>query len=221
MARPVQRALATAVLLGAGAVAVAPDTAAAQDETSFYATPFIGVAFFPSDLTEADENFGAFKVQNGPAYGVNAGAARLFGNLGLEALLVYSPAVTLADIVGTSGVLGFDTDIVIYGANVTYALADSRSAVVPTLSAGAGALSYSLDFGDDTIDNSETDIMFDLGISLDLAITESIAVRFDLRDYINTTKSADAGESELFTSDGEDGSTQQNIFLTAGLRIGS
>lgn len=221
MARPVQRALATAVLLAAGAVAVSPHAAAAQDEASFYATPFIGVAFFPSDLTEADENFGSFKVQNGPAYGVNAGAARLFGGLGLEALFVYSPAVTLADVVGTSGVLGFDTDIVIYGANVTYALADARSAVVPMVSAGAGGLSYSLDFGDESVDNSETDIMFDFGISLDLAITESIGVRFDLRDYLNSTKSAAAGESELFTSDGEDGSLQQNIFLTAGVRIGS
>lgn len=202
-----------------------PGSAIAQDETYFYGAPWIGTAFFAGSIgTEVSGSLAAAKskISNAPAYGAFVGL-RLNSRFGIEAVFSYLPSTILTDVATNevSPKFGYDLNIVVFGGNLAYAFSTSKTSIIPYLTAGAGAVSFSPDkelFADEELNpKSSTDFMFNFGAGLDIPISDVVLMKIDLRDYITST----TGSFALFPDIEGNKSTIHMIVLSAGVMFRS
>ena len=163
-------------------------------------TAFAGGALFLSDLADrivpaGAEGINTPKMGNGIVVGGNIGVR--FGQLSLEGTLGFIPGSYTGT--RTSGSVSVDTQVLIYGGSLLYTLPSENQLMEVFLAGGAGAKSHSPDIGE-----SQTNVYGSVGGGLRIFVTPTMALRFEVRDYISP-----------FT----DGNLQQDVLITAGLSL--
>lgn len=199
------------VVLGLAVLAL-PNVVSAQARVEV--TAFAGAAVFASDLTDV---FGGDQIvqslDNAIAFGAHVGAR--FSSFSIEG----TAAIVPTDLISESAALGVapsvSQTVLMLGVDVLYDL--GGEAFEPFLAAGVGIKSYS---ADDPLSppgfESGIDPAFNIGVGGRLWITESAAIRIDLRDYISTFDAFD-----LIPDSGEDAKLQNDLLLTVGISFTS
>jgi hypothetical protein len=182
------------VLMTAAALsAMVVGTASAQTmPVEIEVTPAVGGTLFlgdlPGDLGEIDD---AFTV-GGRA------AVRFADRFGVGATVLYAPT-TITSVTGASSDLGVWS----YGLDLSYHALEPGSMVRPFLVGGVGAKSYDFEEAD-----TETQLMWNLGGGIDIAVHPRATLRLEARDYMSYFDTGIAGiDDEL----------QHDLALTAGL----
>lgn len=203
------RMLATfCVLISLGVLAPVP---LAAQESYFYVNPNIGTGFFFGDLDEESAQFSAFQFDNTPTYGANVGM-RLNGQIGVEGSFTFMPSDATFELLQPTGglpagtVAGFNTTLLAYTANLSYAFASPKTSVAGFVIGGAGGLT--IDPDSEGFD-SQTTIVFNLGAGLEVPVSDVTLLRLELRDYLFNT--------DLFVAEGADGKTVNGLVLSGGL----
>jgi hypothetical protein len=194
-----------------------------ESSTTFYVSPWIATAFFGGDVGE-QQSIPGFSVEkasinNAPGFGLFAGV-RVANRLMIEGVFGYLPSTMLLPTSSADLNIqqGYDLNLLIYGGNVGYAFTSSKTAVVPYLSGGAGAISFSPEDAAKAFPTSPettSEFMFNFGGGLEIPISEVVWMRLDLRDYIVST----TGDFSLFPS--EDSSSLNTIVFAGGLSFRS
>jgi opacity protein-like surface antigen len=186
---------------------LAAHTASAQaPPVKLELTPFAGGALFVSELPSAfrlDTGLGGTTTLTGVefddavAFGGRAGL-RIADRFGVGASLLYAPLTY-----STSTTSDQDGGLYAYGVDFSYHAVDLSERLAPFVVAGVGAKSY--DFEDADL---KTDFMWSAGAGLDVALTRTVGLRLEARDYMS-----------LFDPmiDGLDEKLQHDIVLSAGL----
>jgi hypothetical protein len=203
------------MLLALGALSAAAVPAAAQ--ARFQITPFGGAMIFASELSDpfpaSDPVYSAQTMNNSIAFGAHGGLR--FGQFAVEATVAYAPAtmVTFEEDQPSDEVqlaVFSDQAVMILGANLLYYLPQSSPFIELFLTAGGGIKRYSEADPFGGWDDGESDPTFDVGAGFQLAVSPSMSVRIDLRDYISTFD-PDVNGEELATK------SQHDILLGFGL----
>jgi hypothetical protein len=204
------RVLSVAVCLG---VLLLPGERAAAQGAEFEITPFIGGAFFLSDLGPArNGTLGAATVNdlvqsNNNSFAIGGRVGLSFGVVAIEGTFAYVPTeiATVGDVTHAA-----DQSIILAGADVLL-----KKAVNPFFGLfAAGGVGIKSSSADDPFEELQlqplgfsagTDFMFDVGAGIWLDLFPSAALRFDVRDYISSF-------DVLGVS-----TTQHDLLVTAGL----
>ena len=206
----------SAMLLALGTLSAAAVPAAAQ--ARFQITPFGGGMIFASDLSDeffiGDVGFSGQTLNNSIAFGVHGGMR--FGQIAVEGTVGYAPAtmVTFSDEEISDEVqlaVFSDQSVLILGANLLYYLPQSSPFIEIFLTGGGGIKRYSEEDPFGGWDAGESDPTFDVGAGFQLAVSPSMSVRIDLRDYISTFDPDGPDFEELPTK------SQHDILLGFGL----
>jgi len=206
----------SAVVLAFGVLSAAAVPAAAQ--ARFQITPFGGGMIFASDISDeffiGDVGFSGQTLNNSIAFGAHGGLR--FGQIAVEATVAYAPATMVtfseAEISDEVQLAVFsDQSVMILGANVLYYLPQSSPFVEIFLTGGGGIKRYSEEDPFGGWESGESDPTFDVGAGLQLAVSPSLSVRIDLRDYISTFDPDGPDSDELATKG------QNDILLGFGL----
>lgn len=183
-------------------------------QARFQVTPFGGGMVFASDLSDAfslgDIDFEGQTLNNSVALGVHAGVR--FGSIAVEGTVAYAPAtmVSISDAEFDQDVkvaVFSDQDVLILGANALFYLPRSSPFFEFFLTGGGGIKKYSQADPFGGWEDGASDPTFNLGAGLQLAVSPTVSMRIDLRDYIS---SFDPGG-------GLEKKTQQDILIAAGV----
>lgn len=172
----------------------------------FELAPAAGAMLFASDLPsefQLTSEFGDALTLSGveidPALAVGGRVGvRVGERFGIGASLLYSPLTY-----STSTAAEQDGDLYTYGADVSYHATGLSERVAPFVIAGVGAKSYGFDGAD-----TETDLMWNAGLGVDVGLSPNLALRLEARDYMSMFDPA---------VDGLDEELQHDIGLSAGL----
>ena len=204
------RVFSVALCLG---VLLLPNGRAAAQGAEFELSPFVGGAFFLSDLSPArNGTVGAATVNgliqsNETSFAVGGRVGLSFGAVAVEGTFAYIPTeiATVGDVTHSA-----DQGILLLGADVLL-----KKAVSPFFGVfAAGGVGIKSSSADDPFEelqlqplgfSSGTDFMFDVGGGIWLDLFPSAALRFDVRDYISSFEVL--GET----------TTQHDLLITAGL----
>lgn len=194
-------------------VLLSPAKSVAAQGVEVELSPFFGAALFLSDLGPArDGTLGTSTVpdlvqSNESSFSLGGRLGFDFGAVTVEGVLAYIPTE-----IATTGntTHAADQSIILAGADLIL-----KKEVNPFLgvflAGGAGIKSYSADdpFEELQLDplgfESGTDFSFDIGAGARLALTESAALRLDVRDYISSFEVL------------EESTTQHDLLVTLGL----
>ena len=168
--------------------------------TTFELTAFAGGALFMSDLADfivppGEERMENPKMGNGVALGAHAGLR--FGQVSMEGTLGFIPGSYSGTTTG--GQMSIDTNVMLFGGSLLYTLPSENQLMEVFLAGGAGGKIHSPSEGD-----SQTNVYGSVGAGLRIFMSQSMALRFEARDYISP-----------YT----DGNLQNDLLITVGLSI--
>lgn len=195
---------------------VAAFAAVPAEAQRFDGTVFAGAAFMTQDLSDeftVDTGDGTIRTavqahENGLAVGAHLGVR--WDRFAVEGSVAWVPTKLTTRIDGLEDVTD-DQTILMLSANVLYDLY-SGSFFDVFAAGGVGVKSYSADDSGGGFE-AGSDAMFNAGLGARMAISPSLSLRLDARDYIS---SFDAFES-IEGSD-QSAKTQHDILVTIGLR---
>lgn len=186
------------------------------DAQHFDGTIFAGAALMTQDLTDeftvnvdGQIRTAVQSHDNGLALGAHLGVR--WDRLAVEGTLAWIPTNLVTTIEGVEDITE-DQTILILGGSVLYDIVPGRFFDV-FVAGGAGVKRYSADDPGGGFEGG-MDFMFNAGLGARLAISETLSIRMDARDYISTF---DAFE-DIDGSD-EDAKMQHDILITVGLRF--
>jgi outer membrane beta-barrel protein len=191
------------VVLAIGFLPVQP--LKAQTPLQLDITPFAGAAVFPGDLADelllcgglVCDRIDGVGMKAGVAFGVHGGVR--FGAWSVEGTFALVPtSLEGTSIIGQT--VSVDTNLTLYGVDLLYTLPTENPLLEVFLAGGAGAKTHS-----PSDEESQTNVMGNLGAGVRVWLSPSMAVRFEGRDYISSF-------------DSEGGSSLQNdILFSVGL----
>ncbi|MBA2565802.1 MAG: outer membrane beta-barrel domain-containing protein [Gemmatimonadetes bacterium] len=202
--RSVRSLLITATLLTLGAIPALAQLGARSVEVE----PFVGWLSFDDDLLLASS------IGFGGRLGYN-----LTDNWAIEGTFNYTPGAEF-DLEGFDDDVEDDLDIpqttvMLAHANLNYNVLLNNSRLVPFLTAGGGIASFNVDNDDGIDEDSSTDGEVNAGGGLKLFLSETVALRGDLRNHwiFASVPNEDPDES----GDEEDAVTTSNLELSGGV----
>jgi hypothetical protein len=167
-------------------ILIVPLSVAAQQPSGVYVTPYIGVTFPVGTIGLDLPDFPAADISTSAVFGGNLGY-RMGSGFAIEGMLVYISSNGIIDFNNPEGFLAaFHLDALLYGGNLTYYFGGEKTAVVPFVTGGAGGINWSTGLPDD-LSPSNSELFFDLGIGLEIPISEKIYLRYTLIDYFTST----------------------------------
>ena len=179
----------------------------------FEGSVFVGAALPTQNLTDefALNVDGAVRTalqshENALTFGANAGVR--WDRLAVEGQFAYIPTNILTEISGLEDVTT-DQTILMFSGNVLYDILPGDFFDVFVVG-GAGIKSYSADDPAGGF-SAGSDFMFNFGAGGRLAVTEVLALRLDVRDYISTFDAFEDANSD------EGAKTQHDVLITIGL----
>jgi len=205
---------AASATLALGFVLAAPVLAVAQTAapgTVLRLSPYAGYMVFGNYL---DGPLGT-SVSNAPGvlYGTQVGLS-LSQNLSLIGNIGYTQADIRVGVPIFGGISVGHSQILMYDAGLEYDLGSSKAGALPFspfIQAGAGAMRYNIDAS--VLTTQATNFAGNVGLGADFSLGRGVALRLLAKDYIGKFDFQDA------TGFGVNGSTANNIALTAGLRL--
>jgi hypothetical protein len=208
----IRRHLAIAALvaltapLGRSVAAQAPNSG-----TVLHISPYAGYMVFGSYLKGP---FGT-SVTSAPGllYGAQAGLS-LSPNLSLVGNAGYTASSIQVGVPILGGLSIGNSSMLMYDAGLEYNFSASRESTLPFspfVQAGVGAMKY--DISASVVTTHATNFAGNIGAGADFALGHGLALRLLAKDYIGKFNFQDA------TGLGINGSTANNIALTAGLRF--
>ncbi|MFI5228283.1 MAG: outer membrane beta-barrel protein [Gemmatimonadales bacterium] len=201
--------LALGLALAAFSPAAAQSTA--PPGTVLHLSPYAGYMVFGNYLNGP---LGT-SVSNAPGvlYGTQVGLS-LSNNLSLIGNIGYSNAdIQVGVPIFGDRSLG-QSSILMYDAGLEYSLGGSKAGGLPFspfIQAGAGAMRYNINAS--ILTTQATNFAGNVGVGADFSLGRGVALRLLAKDYIGKFNFQDA------TGFGINGSTANNIALTAGLRL--
>ena len=199
--------------LGLGLLVSAPSAGqTAAPGTAFHLSPYAGYMVFGNYLNGP---LGT-SVSNAPGvlYGTQVGLS-LSENLSLIGNIGYTQADIKVGVPIFGGVSVGHSQILMYDAGLEYDLGSSKAGALPFspfIQAGVGAMRYNIDAAS-VLTTQATNLAGNVGLGADFSLGRGVALRLLAKDYIGKFNFQDA------TGFGVDGSTANNIALTAGLRL--
>lgn len=111
--------------------------------------------------------------------------------------------------------VGNETTVILAHGNLNYNFMLPNSKLVPFLTAGGGIANFNVDNDDQIEEESETDGLVNFGGGLKLFLSETIAVRGDIRDHLifASRPNQDPGQPD----DEEDSETTSNFEISGGV----
>lgn len=204
---------------------------AAQDGAQFQITPFAGGVAFTQDLADITEAglglpFVRQSLTNSGAFGTHVGVR--FGQLAVEGTVGFAPTTLVTPSSepvestenGVEAEIGVTQDqtVLLLGGSVLYYL-PVNPFLEAYLAGGVGAKNYTeADFFGGW-DAGETDLGFNLGAGLELAVSRSVGVRLDVRDWVSTFDAFANQRDQDPDEEIVESETQHDIFWNIGLRI--
>lgn len=193
-------------LLGFLLIVGAARPAAAQlGAGSWEVTPFAGAVSFDDDLfLNTTAGFGARLGYN------------FTDNWALEGTFNYTPGADLDLGVDNDEDLNLpQTTVMLAHANLNYNLLLNESKLVPFLTAGGGLANFNVDNDDNIDEDSETDGEINAGGGLKLFLSETVALRGDVRNHwiFASIPNQDSGD----TDDEADAESTSNLEFSAGV----
>ena len=183
-------------------VATAIPAAAQLGAGSWEVEPFVGVTSYDDDLfLDTTTGFGGRLGYN------------FTDNWALEGTFNYTPGAEFEIDDGVDLDVGPETDVILAHANLNYNFLLNNSRLVPFLTAGGGLANRSFD---NDID-SETDGAVNAGGGLKLFLTETVALRGDLRNHWIFASTPNQYDDEL--DDERDAETTSNLEVSAGVTL--
>jgi OOP family OmpA-OmpF porin len=183
---------------------VARPAAAQLGAGSLEVQPFVGVLSFDDDLfLDSTLGFGGRLAYN------------FTDNWGLEGSLNYTPKADF-DLDGFDGDdLDFpETTVILAHANLNYNFLLNDSQLVPFLTAGGGVANFNVDNDDNIDEESETDGEINAGGGLKLFLSETVALRGDVRNHWIF---ASIPDEDADPEDEEDAVTTSNLEFSGGV----
>jgi hypothetical protein len=161
---------------------------AAQAPSGFYVSPYIGITFPQGTIgVDLGATFPAWDLDPAPMLGTNLGY-RLKNGLAFEGLLVYTPGKMSNKPEDFAPVqAAFDLNSWRYGVSLAYFFWKDKTSVVPFVTGGAGGVSMSTAIDEPNMTPSTTELYVNLGVGLEVPITEKALIRFTLMDYFTST----------------------------------
>lgn len=192
--------------------ALAAQSATPAPGTVFHLSPYAGYMVFGNYLNGP---LGT-SVSNAPGvlYGTQA-ALSLSNNLSLIGNIGYTSADIKVGIPILGGVTVGNSSILMYDAGLEYDLGSSKAGTLPFapfIQAGVGAMQYNINAASILTTNA-TNFAGNIGLGADVGLSRGVALRIMARDFIGKFNFQDA------TGFNVNGSTSNNIALTAGLRL--
>ena len=181
--------------------------------TSLDVTPYAGYMIFGNFI---DGPLGtSLSSSASPVYGAQVGLAlmpgvKLVGNVAHAAGDLKIGIPLLGGInAGKTSVLEMDG-----GLQLSIPTPKTSIAYVPFVQAGVGAMRWNVDLGSTGITAKSTNLVGNLGAGLDVALGQSMGLRFMANDYIGKFDFKQATSLDV------SGKTANNWAITAGIRVG-
>ena len=181
--------------------------------TSIDVTPYAGYMIFGNFV---DGPLGtSLSSSASPVYGAQVGLAlmpgvKLVGNIAHAAGDLKIGIPLLGGInAGKTSALEMDG-----GLQLSIPTPKTSIAYVPFVQAGVGAMRWNVDIGSTGISAKSTNLVGNLGAGLDVALGESMGLRFMANDYIGKFDFKQATSLDV------SGKTANNWAITAGIRVG-
>lgn len=193
-------------------------------QSQFQITPLGGGMIFMSDVADdfdsgANFRFTGQSLNNSVAFGVQTGVR--FGSLAVEGAFIFVPSslVTQTDaaLTGDATIAVFsDEDVLIFGGDLLYYLPRSSPFFEFFLAGGAGIKLYKQADPLGGWEDNMSDITFDVGAGFEFAVSPTLSIRLQVRDYISTFDPIDAIRDNPNAID-LDTKLQNDILWSAGL----
>jgi hypothetical protein len=204
-------ALSLALAVAASVGAATPAAAQAPGSgTVLHVTPYAGAMVFGNYL----QGPLGTSLSNAPGmlYGAQVGLS-LAPNLSLIGNVGYTASDMKVGIPLLGGVSVGHSSMLIYDAGLEYELGSVSAAtpITPFVQAGVGAIRYNID--ESVLTTQATNLAGNVGLGADLSLGKGMALRVMAKDYIGKFNFQDATGFNI------NGSTANNLALTAGLRL--